>query len=366
MSIREHQIASYLIGKLTLAGAEDRIDALQAEIRALERGAHLPLPLLDRTASLINRHLSDANARGEALRIACESVGRCLAELTERLSEIGDGQQDFDAVAEAASTSIERDVREMSAICEGSGDAPAIARSLSARLVSLGSALRAASDAQREHAAQLNGRIDDLSERLSKTETVLVNAREAFFATRRIAVTDPLTGVANRRSLIERATKELSRAARDGSVLAALMIDIDHFKTINDRYGHAVGDATLIQITRRLRRAMRDYDFLGRYGGEEFVALLPMTNFESAVGVAQKLRLAVRDTPIGQAGVVTVSIGSTASAPDDSVESLLDRADQAMYQAKNAGRDRTAGLDALSGVAPGANPRAAHRRAAPL
>jgi len=363
MSIREHQIASYLLGKLALAGAEGRIDALQAEIRELQRDVHLPLTLLDQSADLINQHVSEANARADALRIACETVGQCLAELTARLSEIGDGQQNFGAIAEAASSSIQQHMSEMSALCETSEDTPQLARSLSERLATLGAAIQAANDAQRDHAAQLTSRIDDLSERLHKTETVLVNAREAFFETHRIAVTDPLTGVANRRSLLGRTAKELSRAARDGSTLGVLMIDIDHFKAVNDRFGHAVGDTTLIQVTRRLKRAMRDYDFLGRYGGEEFVTLLPRTDFDAAAAVAEKLRGAVSERPIGQAGVTTVSIGFTVSGEDDNTESLFDRADKAMYQAKNNGRDRVEGLGARPRGGAVSDLRVAHRRA---
>lgn len=165
--------------------------------------------------------------------------------------------------------------------------------------------------------------------------------------------TDFLTGWHNRRYLQLRLKEELARARRDQTSLVCLMLDIDHFKRINDTYGHAAGDAVLREIAHRIEAQVRASDVAARYGGEEFVVLLPATDSASAALLAERIRTAISATPIAIGDdkdvVITTSIGIAASAPDagdDDLktvgESLLARADVALYRAKSAGRDRVA------------------------
>ena len=173
----------------------------------------------------------------------------------------------------------------------------------------------------------------------SYTGLALAHA-EATQRIRDLAVTDELTGLANRRHLMTEAARESERAARQGAPLSALMIDIDHFKLINDSRGHLVGDQVLRQVARTLALGVRRTDLAARYGGEEFVVLLPGSPKEDAVQVAEKLRAAILDLePAGMSA--TISIG-VATLPDDaaSAERLLDAADQALLLAKRAGRNR--------------------------
>lgn len=155
---------------------------------------------------------------------------------------------------------------------------------------------------------------------------------------------DPLTGLCNRRGFLERALPLHHVSGAGATPLALLLVDIDHFKALNDRHGHEAGDLALVAIADRLRAASRVEDVIARWGGEEFVLLLPGMDARSAGAYAERLRTAVGDLPIelakGEPVYLTVSIGVAAAAPSPGIESLLRQADGALYAAKQAGRDR--------------------------
>lgn len=166
----------------------------------------------------------------------------------------------------------------------------------------------------------------------------------------RSGFTDVLTGWNNRRYLLVRLNEELARARRDGEKLACLMLDIDHFKRVNDSWGHAAGDAVLREIAQRVESQVRASDVAARYGGEEFVVLLPGTDVAAAMLLAERIRHAVSQAPIAlpneQTVTITASIGISEVQPgpeDDDLktlgDSLIARADVALYAAKTAGRD---------------------------
>jgi two-component system, cell cycle response regulator len=159
---------------------------------------------------------------------------------------------------------------------------------------------------------------------------------------------DPLTGLSNRRFILTQLGGLVSGARRHGRQLSVAMIDIDHFKAINDRFGHAAGDEVLGAVTAALRGRLRAEDQLGRLGGEEFLALLPDADAHAASVAAEKLRAEVADTSVGHDGHelrVTVSIG-WAMWEGERAEKLLRRADEALYEAKAHGRDRVSGAPA--------------------
>ena len=161
---------------------------------------------------------------------------------------------------------------------------------------------------------------------------------------------DPLTGAFNRRYLNMSLDSELMRHARTGEELSILMLDIDHFKKINDTYGHHAGDLVLQQVTRRLTEGLREYDLLTRYGGEEFVIVLPMTRQSEAQMVAQRLLQSIRkltfpDTLSGTTVTVSIGVTSHSGAKNVSSEELVSRADIALYRAKQSGRNRVISYD---------------------
>jgi diguanylate cyclase (GGDEF)-like protein len=173
---------------------------------------------------------------------------------------------------------------------------------------------------------------------------VAVHNVRAHEEAQRLSLTDPLTGLWNYRYLRESLRREVERASRFGRMLAVLVLDLDHFKEVNDTYGHAAGDAVLGEFARRVRIGLREVDVAFRQGGEEFVVLLPETDAYGGIIVAERLGAAVRDRPVsidaGGSIPVTVSIG-VAVFPEHgkTVQEVLRAADDALYAAKNAGRD---------------------------
>ena len=159
------------------------------------------------------------------------------------------------------------------------------------------------------------------------------------------ARTDPLTQVVNRGRFVEIANQELARCRRYGHPLSIGMLDIDHFKRVNDTFGHHAGDVALQSLTATSQQALRDLDVLGRIGGEEFAVLLPEANAVQSLEVAERLRMAVSATEIslddGKVVRLTISTGiATANDSDVTVDTLLERADKALYEAKRTGRDK--------------------------
>jgi diguanylate cyclase (GGDEF)-like protein len=160
-----------------------------------------------------------------------------------------------------------------------------------------------------------------------------------------LATVDPLTGLHNRRSFFEVAEREWTRAARSGAPLTAVMVDVDYFKSINDRCGHAAGDEVLVAVARRCQQELRSVDVLGRYGGDEFIALLPDSATVEAVAVAERVRAAVAAAPvITDVGPIEVHISvgvATAASGATSLRALLSQADAALYAAKGRGRNQS-------------------------
>jgi len=155
----------------------------------------------------------------------------------------------------------------------------------------------------------------------------------------KLSCTDVLTKLFNRVRLEEVSSYEIRKAQRFGNVFSILLIDLDWFKSVNDTFGHQVGDKVLVETAMILQGQLRKSDTVGRWGGEEFLAILPETNLDGAVRLAEKIRKSVADHTYPIAGAVTCSIGVSAFRENDSSETMTERADRALYQAKNHGRN---------------------------
>ncbi len=180
--------------------------------------------------------------------------------------------------------------------------------------------------------------INDISENKRNEEELI-----------KLAATDPLTGIFNRREFRVVAEKEIMRSRRYGRPLSILMMDIDHFKIINDSFGHAAGDKALQHLTKLCLTSLRTMDVIARWGGEEFVVMLPETGYKGAMIIAERLRKIIETVEFTHNNNkidITVSIGvSSFKQGDDSVDILLSRSDEAMYKAKQAGRNRVASIE---------------------
>ena len=181
--------------------------------------------------------------------------------------------------------------------------------------------------------ALLEQKVEDRTRELEET-----NRKLAYLAT-----IDALTNIPNRRYFRESLEREVQRAAREGAPFSVIMLDIDHFKAVNDSHGHAVGDRVLQAVAERLETSLRQMDMVGRLGGEEFGVLLPGNTLADALAVAERLRGQVAALPVevGHSTVsVTISLGVVQAAFGDTVDALLSLADSALYAAKNSGRNR--------------------------
>lgn len=155
-----------------------------------------------------------------------------------------------------------------------------------------------------------------------------------------LATTDTLTGIANRRAFSAQFEKEIERSIRYGTPLSLVMYDIDHFKQVNDTFGHDAGDAVLKNLTAIVKRNIRVGDVVARWGGEEFMILMPQSDASAAADAAEKLRQEIARHPFERIGNLTVSFGVTAFTPQDDSNTLLKRVDDALYQAKENGRNQ--------------------------
>jgi diguanylate cyclase (GGDEF)-like protein/PAS domain S-box-containing protein len=182
----------------------------------------------------------------------------------------------------------------------------------------------------------------DISERkryehaLKKAHDAVADANELLH---QIAVTDPLTGIHNRRFIQEIMGKEISEAQRYVQPLALILFDIDHFKLVNDQYGHKTGDIVLVELAKRVRMNLRATDHLARWGGEEFVVIATHCDRPDALALAEKLRSVVASLFFPEVGAVTASFGVAELQPNESPDSWFKRADDALYAAKDAGRN---------------------------
>ena len=182
--------------------------------------------------------------------------------------------------------------------------------------------------------------------------TLAIQNAHLFAQIRVLALNDELTNLPNRRYLFTMGKREVQRARRFGHPLSALMIDIDHFKRVNDTYGHLIGDEVLHALATRCRNTIREVDIIGRYGGEEFAVLLPDANLADALQIGERLRKAIANKPMVTSGgklSLTISVGAAELREDiNNLQDLLDTADQGLYMAKQNGRNRVMSIQNIN------------------
>ncbi|MCK6391959.1 MAG: diguanylate cyclase [Azonexus sp.] len=211
-------------------------------------------------------------------------------------------------------------------------------------------------DASGDEIGRLNRSFRHMAERISRhTEDLEHQVSDRTEALERMAHTDFLTAVLNRRGMMQRLAVEQNRLGRSGEAMGILIVDIDHFKRINDTRGHAVGDFALVEVAKMLRESVRTYDAVARWGGEEFlIGLFGLSNFAELENIANKLLTVVRERTLtcdGLSFALTYCIGGVLADPAGELDEIIRQADDALYRAKHGGRDRAILVDASLGGA---------------
>lgn len=298
------------------------------------------LPILDDLAVLM---LAINDSGQHEFELYLKQLNERLEVFQSHLQLASEGHADGRVAAQELENQLREQVGGLQSSVQGATDVGSLKHILENRLEGLLGTMdqhRQQRDArEQEVAAKLQG----LAERVANMEQEAQGYREHLEEQRQKALIDPLTGLPNRAAWSERLEHEESRWRKGGGELLLAMLDLDHFKSINDSYGHQAGDKVLKIIAGELRKRLRPDDFIARFGGEEFVLLMPGTSLKDGIGLMERLRAAIEACPFhfkGQRVTITVSSGVAAFRSAEQSTLVLKRADQALYRAKSAGRNQ--------------------------
>ncbi len=298
------------------------------------------VPVLDDLAQLM---MSVADQGQREFESYLKLLNERLATMQNSLSAARTGHVQSQESAQALDEELRQQVGGLQDSMLGAKDLPSLKQAVQVRLDGLLETVDVYQRQRGEHEQQLSQRLSTLVERVSSLEQAAIGMREHLEEQRQKALQDPLTGLPNRAAWDERLELEVARLQRYGGQLLLAVLDVDHFKRINDSFGHLAGDRVLKIIANELRMRLRKTDFIARFGGEEFALLLPETPTDSGLKLLDSLRSGVRDCPFHFKGArieVTLSGGLASFAEKDVAEDVFERADHALYRAKGAGRNR--------------------------
>jgi diguanylate cyclase len=298
------------------------------------------VPLLEDTTDFLLECLGNSQTELEQF---LQSLDQRLQAIQILVSEASQGQMERKRARLDLDGMVRDQIADIRSVVTGSGDLGELGVSVRDHLTMIVQAMEKYQKEEEEREERLAAKLEMLQARLSEMEQEVSESRVAIEEQRRRATHDNLTGLPNRDAYQARLAEELLRRNRYGGSLALVIGDVDHFKRINDNYGHLAGDKVLQLIARSLRKNLRDVDFIARYGGEEFVILMPETSSADAMVVAEKLRAKIEGSPFNfkkERVPITMSFGVSEFHALESPDAVFDRADKALYQAKNEGRNR--------------------------
>lgn len=332
-----------LIDRLCLDDSSNvRLNAMRQAVMAATNDVELALQT-EAIAQLVNRHHRQLGEQRAAAERLLSQVTSQLDELAQYLNHDNVDRLDGSGARAELDRHLTGEIDALGNHLKQADDMSSLRHELQSRLGTITSHLKTFRDREdtRERdwqvrSEQMNQRIRDLER---SAQTMEVSLRQEH----QLASTDPLTGLANRLVFEQRMAQVCAQQTAGSTSTCLLVLDIDHFKLINDRFGHAAGDRALRIVAEQLTARLRPNDLLARFGGEEFVAVLPDTGVEDGQAVAETLRTCIEG--IGFRGQqqpvrITLSCGITSLQPNDTPESAFDRADRAMYRAKHGGRNR--------------------------
>ena len=340
--VAEHIAASLLslVGELELPPTHtEQGDQLRERLQARLNWYEL-VPVLDDLAVLV---LAASNSGQKEFAHYLKQLNERLAAFIGSISETHTGYQESLDSARAFGDELRQQVSGLQSSVQEATDLESLKRTVDSRLEGLLSTVSAFQEQRDSREQDMVERLQTLVARVNEMEQEAQSFRDSIEEQRQKALVDPLTGLPNRAAWNERAALEVARWQRYGGELQLAVLDVDLFKRINDNYGHLAGDRVLKIIAQELAKRLRKTDFIARFGGEEFVVLLPATPLEGAEQLLETLRAAIEACPFhfkGERLVITLSGGLTGFASGDSLEQAFERADQALYQAKGSGRNR--------------------------
>ncbi|MBK4998449.1 diguanylate cyclase [Pseudomonas sp. S31] len=336
-------IEQTLLGLLDDLSLPERHKAQALEMRnRVARGLNWYelIPVLDDLAVLM---LAITDSGQHEFEAYLQQLNERLEGFQSHLHEASAGHADNSSAARELDNQLREQVGGLQNSVQGAADVDSLKHILENRLEGLLTTMDEHQHARDRREQELAGRLHGLAERVATMEQEALGYREHLEEQRQKALIDPLTGLPNRAAWSERVEQEIQDWQENGGHLAMAILDLDHFKRINDGYGHLAGDKVLKIVAGQLSKRLRGRDFIARFGGEEFVLLLPQTSPPAAAQVAESMRAAIEACPFhfkGERVVITVSIGLGAFRTGEHGDQVLKRADEALYRAKSLGRNR--------------------------
>ncbi len=298
------------------------------------------IPILDDLATLM---LAITDSGQHEFEAYLQQLNERLEAFQSNLQAASEGHADNSSAARAMDTQIREQVDGLQTSVQEAADLDDLKQVLENHLEGLLGTMDQHQKQRDAREQEVATRLKSLSERVAHMEQEAQGFREHLEVQRQKAMIDPLTGLPNRAAWSERLEHEIKQWQQHGNTLSLAMLDLDHFKRINDNYGHLAGDKVLKIIATVLRKRLRGSDFIARFGGEEFVLLLPATPPAVGAKLLETLRAAIEACPFhfkGERVTITVSMGLATFRAGEHSDLVLKRADQALYRAKNAGRNR--------------------------
>ncbi|MEO6801322.1 MAG: GGDEF domain-containing protein [Rhodanobacter sp.] len=294
-------------------------------------------------ARVVNRHHRELGEQRVAAERLLAHVTRQLDELAQYLERESADHLDGSGARQELDRHLTSEIDALDSHLQQSPDLNPLHLELQSRMGAITNHLKTFREREEARERDWQARSEQMSQRIHELERSAQTMEASLRQEHELASTDPLTGLANRAVFQERMALACRELAQEGKAACLVVLDIDHFKQINDRFGHAAGDRALRIVAEQLKARLRGDDLLVRYGGEEFVVVLPGTSVAAGQGVAEDLRSCIEG--IGFRGQqqpvrITLSCGITALRADDTPELAFERADRALYRAKHKGRNR--------------------------
>ncbi|WP_110969922.1 GGDEF domain-containing protein [Pseudomonas huaxiensis] len=298
------------------------------------------LPVLDDLAVLM---LAITDSGQHEFEAYLQQLNERLESFQSHLQEASEGHADNQTAERDLNSQLREQVDGLQTSVQGAADVDSLKHILENRLEGLLGTMDEHQNERDKREQEMSTRLKGLAERVAHMEQEAQGYREHLEEQRQKALIDPLTGLPNRAAWSERLDLEVADWQEKGGHLLMAILDLDHFKRINDNYGHLAGDKVLKIVANELRKRLRTRDFIARFGGEEFVLLVPQTGIAGGLQLAESLRAAVEACPFhfkGERVTITLSVGITAFRSGERSDVVLKRADEALYRAKHQGRNR--------------------------